>query len=298
MEENEYNSFEEDEILPITPKKKREKRTGILILIKTQLIICIIALLAAFIIKFIGGDIYRLTRDKYISMFNDYTSVEEVMQTVAGVFDDSSGKGETDGGSGGTESQQPQSSAAQDPAANDTSVSSVPPQQDNAGDNSQDTSSQEEETGQYTMDVNEYKSMMNAKSADINSMQMPLSGRISDEYGYRIHPISGKLAMHYGVDIAAPYGSDIAAAMSGTVSKTGNSSSYGIYIMLSHGEGLETMYAHCSETLLKAGDTVEKGQAIAKVGSTGVSTGAHCHFEVRINGTRINPMWIVGEQSI
>lgn len=68
--------------------------------------------------------------------------------------------------------------------------------------------------------------------------------------------------------------------------------------MLSHGEGLETMYAHCSETLLNVGDTVEKGQAIAKVGSTGVSTGAHCHFEVRINGTRINPMWLVGEQSI
>ncbi len=292
MEENEYNSFEEDEILPITPKKKKEKRAGILILIKTQLIICIIALLAAFIIKFIGGDIYRLTRDKYISMFNDYTSVEEVMQTVTGVFD--SGTDNTSSASGGAESQQPQSSEAQDPAANDA-ASSLP---DASGESSQGTSSEEEETGKYTMDVNEYKSMMNAKSADINSMQMPLSGRISDEYGYRIHPISGKLAMHYGVDIAAPYGSDIGAAMSGTVSKTGESSSYGIYIMLSHGEGLETMYAHCSETLLNVGDTVEKGQAIAKVGSTGVSTGAHCHFEVRINGTRINPMWLVGEQSI
>ncbi|HIZ16235.1 MAG TPA: M23 family metallopeptidase [Firmicutes bacterium] len=295
MEENEYNSFEEDEILPITPKKKKEKKAGILILIKTQLIICIIALLAAFIIKFIGGDIYRLTRDKYISMFNDYTSAEEVMQTVTGVFDFSSGTDNTSSASGGIDSQQSQSSAAQDPAANESSTSSPP---DNSGESSQDTSSEEEESGQYTMDVNEYKSMMNAKSAAINSMQMPLSGRISDEYGYRIHPISGKLAMHYGVDIAAPYGSDIGAAMSGTVSKTGESSSYGIYIMLSHGDGLETMYAHCSETLLKEGDTVEKGQAIAKVGSTGVSTGAHCHFEVRINGTRINPMWLVGEQSI
>lgn len=148
------------------------------------------------------------------------------------------------------------------------------------------------------MDVNEYKSMMNAKSADINSMQMPLSGRISDEYGYRIHPISGKLAMHYGVDIAAQYGSDIGAAMSGTVSKTGESSSYGIYIMLSHGEGLETMYAHCSETLLNVGDTVGKGQAIGKGGQHGSTTGSARHFEVRINGTRINPMWLVGEQSI
>ena len=240
-------------------------------------------------------DIFIPSRDKYISMFNDYTSAEEVMQTVTGVFDFSSGTDNTSSASGGIDSQQSQSSAAQDPAANESSTSSPP---DNSGESSQDTSSEEEESGQYTMDVNEYKSMMNAKSAAINSMQMPLSGRISDEYGYRIHPISGKLAMHYGVDIAAPYGSDIGAAMSGTVSKTGESSSYGIYIMLSHGDGLETMYAHCSETLLKEGDTVEKGQAIAKVGSTGVSTGAHCHFEVRINGTRINPMWLVGEQSI
>lgn len=152
-------------------------------------------------------------------MFNDYTSVEEVMQTVTGVFD--SGTDNTSSASGGAESQQPQSSEAQDPAANDA-ASSLP---DASGESSQGTSSEEEETGKYTMDVNEYKSMMNAKSADINSMQMPLSGRISDEYGYRIHPISGKLAMHYGVDIAAQYGSDIGAAMSGTVSKTGESSS-------------------------------------------------------------------------
>lgn len=295
MEENEYNSFEEDEILPIPPKRKREKRTGILILIKTQLIICIIALLAAFIIKFIGGDIYRLTRDKYISMFNDYTSAEEVMQTVTGVFDGSSDENDTSNAADSTGSQEPQSSATQTPAANDTTTSS---QADGSGEVSQNGGSEEEESGKYTMDVNEYKSMMNAKSADINSMQMPIIGRISDEYGYRIHPISGKLAMHYGIDIAAPYGSDIGAAMSGTVSKTGNSSSYGIYIMLSHGDGLETMYAHCSETLLNVGDTVKKGQAVAKVGSTGVSTGAHCHFEVRINGTRINPMWLVKEQSI
>ncbi len=112
MEENEYNSFEEDEILPITPKKKKEKKAGILILIKTQLIICIIALLAAFIIKFIGGDIYRLTRDKYISMFNDYTSAEEVMQTVTGVFDFSSGTDNTSSASGGIDSQQSQSSGS------------------------------------------------------------------------------------------------------------------------------------------------------------------------------------------
>ena len=291
MEENEYNSFEE-EILPIPPKKKEKKRIGFLILLKTQLIICAVALLAAFIIKFIGGDIYRLTRDKYISMFNDYTSAEEVMQTVTGVFSGSGEANDAVSSAGDAESQQP-SSEPQQPA--DEGTDSQP---DASSEESQDAGTEEEESGKYTMDINEYKSMMNAKSAAINTMQMPLSGRISDEYGYRVHPISGKYSMHYGVDIAAPYGSDIGAAMAGTVSKTGESSSYGIYILLSHGDGLETMYAHCSETLLNAGDSVEKGQAIAKVGSTGVSTGAHCHFEVRINGTRINPMWLVGEQSI
>ncbi len=289
---NEIGGFEDDEIL-LTPKKKKiKKQKDIFILIKTQIVVCIVAVLAAFIIKFIGGDIYRLTRDKYISMFNDYTSVNEVMQTVAEVFDI---KTESNGGESSTSASDVSDTTSDTIPANATDVSA----EEGSSAVSQDASQggDEEESGNYTMSLEESKALMTANAEAINTMQLPLPGRISDEYGYRIHPLSGQLKMHYGIDIAAPHGSDIGAAMSGKVIKTGNSSDLGIYIKLSHGGGLETLYAHCSETVSNVGDVVTKGQTIAKVGSTGVSTGAHCHFEVRINGTRINPMWIAKVQS-
>lgn len=96
--------------------------------------------------------------------------------------------------------------------------------------------------------------------------------------------------MHNGIDIAGGYGADIIAADSGTVLFSGNSSSYGKYIVISHGGGLTTLYAHCSQLLVSAGATVSRGQTIAKVGSTGKSTGPHLHFEVSLNGSRPDPL--------
>lgn len=118
----------------------------------------------------------------------------------------------------------------------------------------------------------------------------PSTRRLTSYFSTRQHPIDGVTKMHNGIDIAGGMGVDIVAADSGTVLFAGNSSSYGKYIVISHGNGITTLYAHCSQLLVSAGASVTKGQTIAKVGSTGKSTGPHLHFEVSVNGTRRNPL--------
>ena len=120
---------------------------------------------------------------------------------------------------------------------------------------------------------------------------VPSSHIISSKYGYRIHPIYGTRKLHAGLDIAAPADSDIVAADSGVVilSSYGYNGGYGNYIIISHGNGVTTRYAHCNSLYVSVGQTVTKGQKIAGVGSTGASTGNHLHFEVRINGESKNP---------
>lgn len=119
---------------------------------------------------------------------------------------------------------------------------------------------------------------------------VPASSRITSQYGYRIHPVYNTKKFHAGIDIGAGYGSNIIAVESGTVIVATYGSGYGKYVVVSHGSGITTLYAHCSSLLVNVGDKVSRGQVIAKVGSTGVSTGNHLHFEVRINGSTTDPL--------
>lgn len=121
----------------------------------------------------------------------------------------------------------------------------------------------------------------------------PASSRVTSYYGYRIHPVYNTRKFHSGIDIGAGYGSDIVAAEAGTVTTATYGSGYGKYVVINHGSGITTLYAHCSSLLVKVGDKVSKGQVIAKVGSTGVSTGNHLHFEVRVNGATQDPLTYV-----
>ncbi len=113
--------------------------------------------------------------------------------------------------------------------------------------------------------------------------------RISDDYGYRTHPITGKKQFHTGVDMAAPGGSPILAAYGGDVIQAAYNATMGNYIMIDHGDGLYTIYMHAQKLLVKPGDVVSRGQKIATVGTTGRSTGNHLHFSVRLNGTYVSP---------
>ena len=116
----------------------------------------------------------------------------------------------------------------------------------------------------------------------------PVSGIKSSGFGYRLHPIENKVKYHYGTDFAANTGTAITAFADGVIVAAGDSDSYGKYIIIDHGDGYSTLYAHCSELCMGC-DNVSKGDVIAKVGSTGAATGPHLHFELMCNDTYLNP---------
>ena len=131
------------------------------------------------------------------------------------------------------------------------------------------------------------------ETASHSGLRWPLSGgagRISSSFGPRKSPRAGASSYHRGVDLAIASGTPVLAAGSGRVVTSTYSSSAGNYIMISHGKRLYTVYMHCSRRIVKAGDSVSKGQVIGYVGSTGISTGPHLHFGVSKNGTYVNPL--------
>lgn len=117
----------------------------------------------------------------------------------------------------------------------------------------------------------------------------PSYTRISDDYGYRNHPILNVQQFHTGVDMAAPGGTPILAAYDGAVVQAAYNSSMGNYVMIDHGSGLYTIYMHAQKLMVSAGDEVSRGEQIATVGTTGRSTGNHLHFSVRLNGSYVSP---------
>ncbi len=119
------------------------------------------------------------------------------------------------------------------------------------------------------------------------------NGRYTSYFGFRVNPITGEYGFHTGLDIAAKEGTIIRAALSGKVEKVGEDSRAGKYILLSHQNGLSTFYCHCSEVIAEEGANIRQGETIALVGSTGMSTGPHLHFEIRKNNIRYDPLKVL-----
>ena len=139
------------------------------------------------------------------------------------------------------------------------------------------------------------KGTVSVPSSFSGSMIRPTTGPVTTPYYMRVHPKTGKLRQHTGMDYGPPYGTNIVAAAAGTVLVAGyNSGGYGNYVVINHGGGVSTLYAHASSLCVSAGQSVSQGQVIAKVGSTGMSTGPHLHFEVLVNGAHTNPANYVG----
>jgi murein DD-endopeptidase MepM/ murein hydrolase activator NlpD len=124
---------------------------------------------------------------------------------------------------------------------------------------------------------------------------MPAAGLLSSRHAnMRLHPVTKNVRPHYGIDVAAPMGADISAAGSGRVVRVATVGSYGLLVELDHGDGLLTRYAHCSRVLVKVGDQVDRGDRIATVGRSGLTTGPHLHYEIIYKGQPVDPLLFIG----
>ncbi len=165
---------------------------------------------------------------------------------------------------------------------------------------SEESTSSEPATGQstqptgYTLDFSAVQVGAQVSAKGSNTLLWPVQGKVTSPYGYRKDPFTGQRAMHWGIDIGAESGTPIVSVTHGQVIKVAENDSYGKYIMVRHNDNLTTLYAHCSAIDAKEGQNVRQGQQIARVGSTGRSTGPHLHFETRVGGQKINPEWLLG----
>lgn len=312
-----------------TPAHFKQKNTGdpFTSITLTQTAVCIAALLAVFIIKFIGGNIYTSVKTGYINRFCRETSAENVVATITSITNTTSGQsdqtfneqnpsqatGESSlpGEEPKEDGSYPQKNESRSLDANAEIASSDDEKSaDETSDISENATSSDTDqsttptaapltsstaqTGAKVLGVGSRISPSNAtiSAAMANSLLTPISGEITSLYGLRDHPIYNENLFHSGVDIAANYGSEIKAALDGTIKTVSSDSGYGIYTVLQSGN-ITTLYAHCSKINVSEGDTVKRGQNIAEVGSTGVSTGPHLHFEVSVNGVTVNPLWLL-----
>lgn len=138
--------------------------------------------------------------------------------------------------------------------------------------------------------INAFQSVNTGLPRFNGRFRKPVNGRITSGYGYRFHPVLHRSKLHTGIDFGAPTGTPIYASAPGVVISAGYRGGYGNTVIIDHGGGIATLYGHCSRIFTKAGAKVSQGEKIAAVGSTGMSTGPHLHFEIRVNGKPVNPM--------
>ncbi len=266
--EKQYQRPELDGVSPetiIQPPRKKEK-DPVITFLKAQSLLCCLALVASVAIRLVGGEVYHTVKQKYVQWFCDTTSPQEVLDVFR---QQNSAPTET-----------PDIPLADEPIT----PTAVPVSDEPYGDWTDDSLALTEKT-----------SLMNTAltSQAGNQMEIPVHGSITSGFGYRVHPIYGTRLFHNGVDIGADDGTPIVAALGGEVVTAEYNDSYGYHVIINHGGELCTVYAHCSQLLVTAGQQVAKGQEVGLVGSTGVSTGPHLHFEVRRGEYRIDPEWLV-----
>lgn len=144
--------------------------------------------------------------------------------------------------------------------------------------------------------MNKIKNKESVKEVVKNDYELPCVGKVSSEFGERVDPFTGKKQMHNGIDIVLKENTLIKACADGKVKECGEHKEFGKYILIDHGEGIETKYAHLNEVLVKKEQKIKKGESIAKSGNTGKSTGPHLHFEIMYMGESKNPKEFFGGQ--
>ena len=234
-----------------------------------QIITTAILLLSMLGLRLSGSGLYKEVREVYYKAANDFTAVGEVLE------DDKA-----------TESAVSETVSEQQIEMEESTILEEQ-------DESPVSQVQSTVTGN-SLDLAVVQTSLNTAAAKSQSMIWPLKYfRKTSDYGYRKDPFTGKNSFHHGIDLAADKGSKIASVMDGTVSAVGVGKSYGNYILVRHSSNLYTLYAHCSKIVAKKGQKIKQGDTVALVGSTGRSTGNHLHFEIRIGGERVDPLWLL-----
>ena len=147
------------------------------------------------------------------------------------------------------------------------------------------------------MNIHELDQHLLDKESYLNSLPslFPTDGWITSYYGQRMSPTQNKIKMHEGLDIGAPYGTPIVSPADGIITFSGEKAGFGKFVQIDHGYGIETLYAHNQSLYTKAGQRIKRGHLLAAVGNTGHSTGPHLHYEVRVNGIAVDPLYFILE---
>lgn len=271
-------------------KPDSRQSTGGFRLIAVQSISCVVVLLVVLAMRLVGGNAFEQLRDS----FNESIMSNSILSTFAALFEQKgTPSSDPSAPSSNPSSDSPSSEAGDTESTGETTGS------DTAGSSSSEPSSAPAVGGE-DIKVNAKKVLYAPAGATFAKVSInraakpPLEkGTITSYFGYREDPIDGGDSFHKGLDIGAEGGAPIATMFDGRVIAVGSSSSYGNYVKIDHGGSLVVMYAHCAEILVKEGAVLRAGESVAKVGSTGNSTGNHLHVEALVDNVAYDPLYIV-----
>jgi len=297
-------------------RRKKEKDDGLFSVTLCQIIFTVIAVLSLLVLSKSGGTAAQNIKDDFNLLMSNsflkedfsstFKSIKDYFDSPAelSVFKLFSKNKENEETTESTAEQEKSTTAPEEETAKESEAETTEPKETEPEEETKPKASTAEKTQEK---VTVKKTALSVKSSEKQSSKTdavstaalpqtkeeivsPVSGWYSSYYGYRTNPITGNNTLHTGLDIAAAQGSKIKAAYSGTVRKVGEDSRSGKYLYLTHSDGSETLYCHCSKILAEEGAVIRQGETIALVGSTGWSTGPHLHFEIHKNGERLDPL--------
>ena len=275
---------------PHTAEKKKAGAAGWQ-LVAVQSISCLVVVLIALVFRLIGGSAFSQLRQS----FNESIMSNSIIATLAALLDGPGGGEDASGGTTGSPSSPTTTGSAAGESTTAGGTSST-----TAGTSSAAVTTAAPAAGGDDLTVSEVKVLYAPEGATFAPLtinrqaEKPLEdGTVTSWFGYRENPLGGGISFHQALDIAADAGEPVAAMYFGIVGEIGENDSYGKYVKINHGNGIEVLYAHCSEILVQKDAVIRAGETVARVGSTGQSTGSHLHVEVRVNGVAYDPACVV-----